>query len=164
MPYVDDRLRGRPVPAVSVETMERDHIARLAAVKGSDLAFMDQRIPAYRREIINIIGKGVTENTGDPNLAPKVRAPAHGFAIAYARAPKGCGAALHRHPTEEVFVTLKGSWEVFWLEGEAERKVTTRSTSPSSQNTSHGPFNAINTSSVGWRCSAAPCPLGVLRT
>jgi quercetin dioxygenase-like cupin family protein len=123
MAYVDARLRDKPVPAVSVETMERDHLARLDRMKGSDIAFMDQKIPAYRREIINIIGMGVTENVTDPELAPKIKAPAHGFAVAYARAPKGCGAALHRHPTEEVFVTLKGRWEVFWLEGEAERKV-----------------------------------------
>lgn len=123
MAYVDARLRGKPVPEVSVATMERDHVARLDTVKGSDIAFLDQRIPAYRREIINIIGMGVTENATDPSLAPNIKAPAHGFAIAYARAPKGCGAALHRHPTEEVFVTLKGRWEVFWLEGEAERTV-----------------------------------------
>src|ERR1700739_4124143 len=118
MAYVDERLRGKPVPQVSVEQMENDQIARLAEAKGSDIAFLDQRIPAYRREIINIIGTGVTENVTDPNLAPKIKAPAHGFAIAYARAPKGCGAALHRHPTEEVFVTLKGKWEIYWLEGD----------------------------------------------
>jgi quercetin dioxygenase-like cupin family protein len=123
MAYVDARLRGKPVPEVSVETMECNHVARLGAMKGSDVAFMDQKIPAYRREIINIIGMGVTENATDPDLAPKIKAPAHGFAVAYARAPKGCGAALHRHPTEEVFVTLKGSWEIFWLEGEVERQV-----------------------------------------
>ena len=31
---------------------------------------------------------------------------------------------MHRHPTEEVFIAVKGPWEVFWLEGEAERAVT----------------------------------------
>jgi quercetin dioxygenase-like cupin family protein len=124
MAYVDPRLRGKPAPAVSAAQMERDHVARLDRAQGSDLAFLDQRIPAYRREIVNIIGMGVTENAADPDLAPKITAPAHGFAIAYARAPKGCGAALHRHPTEEVFVTLKGRWEVFWLDGESERKIT----------------------------------------
>src|SRR5262249_41070426 len=107
MAYVDPRLQGKPAPVVPVAKMEGEHTARLARVKGSDIAFLDQRIPAYRREIINIIGMGVTENVKDPELAPKIKAPAHGFAIAYVRAPKGCGAALHRHPTEEVFVTLK---------------------------------------------------------
>jgi quercetin dioxygenase-like cupin family protein len=123
MAYVDQRLRGRPVPKVSAETMEREHVARLDQATGSDIAFLDQRIPAYRREIINIIGLGVTENVADPALAPKIKAPAHGFSVTYVRAPKGCGAALHRHPTEEVFLTLQGRWEVFWLEGEEERKL-----------------------------------------
>jgi mannose-6-phosphate isomerase-like protein (cupin superfamily) len=125
MAYVDPRLRGTPVPAVRVEDMERGHVARLAAMKGSDLAFLDQRMPGYQREIINVIGMGVVENTGDPALQPKIAAPAHGFAVTYARhAPRGHGAALHRHPTEEVFIAVKGAWQVYWLEGEDERTIT----------------------------------------
>ena len=125
MAYVDPRLRGKPAPIVSVEQMERQNIARLDAMKGSDLAFLDQRIPGYQREIINIIGMGVVENLDDPDLRPKIAAPAHGFAVTYVRhTPKGHGAALHRHPTEEVFIAAKGPWEVFWLEGETERTVT----------------------------------------
>jgi quercetin dioxygenase-like cupin family protein len=122
MAYVDPRLRGKPAPKVSAEEMERDNIARLDRIKGSELAFLDQRIPVYQREIINIIGMGVVENVDDPALAPKIKAPAHGFAVTYVRnTPKGHGAALHRHPTEEVFIAAKGPWEVFWLEGEEER-------------------------------------------
>jgi quercetin dioxygenase-like cupin family protein len=125
MAYVDPRLRGKPAPAVSVDEMERQNVARLDAMKGSDLAFLDQRIPGYQREIINIIGMGVVENLDDPDLAPKIAAPAHGFAVTYVRhTPKGHGAALHRHPTEEVFIAAKGPWEVFWLEGDAERRIT----------------------------------------
>jgi quercetin dioxygenase-like cupin family protein len=125
MAYVDPRLQGKPAPAVSTAQMERGHVARLAAMKGSELAFLDQRVPGYQREIINIIGMGVVENLDDPDLKPKITAPAHGFAVTYVRnTPKGHGAALHRHPTEEVFIALKGPWEVFWLEGESERKIT----------------------------------------
>lgn len=128
MAYTDPRLRGQPAPAVSVEQMERQNVARLGAMKGSELAFIDQRIPGYQREIINIIGMGVVENLKDPDLQPKIQAPAHGFAVTYVRnTPKGHGAALHRHPTEEVFIAAKGAWEVFWLEGETERKVTLQS-------------------------------------
>src|SRR5690242_20456485 len=124
MAYVDPRLAGKPAPSVSAEQMERDHVARLEAVEGSDLAFLDQRIPGYQREIINMVGMGVTENVNETSLAPKIAAGAHGFAVTYVRnAPKGNGAALHRHPTEEVFIAVKGAWEVFWLEGEAERVV-----------------------------------------
>jgi quercetin dioxygenase-like cupin family protein len=125
MAYVDPRLRGQPAPIVPAEQMERQNIARLDAMKGSELAFLDQRIPGYQREIINIIGMGVVENLGDPDLQPKISAPAHGFAVTYVRnTPKGHGAALHRHPTEEVFIAAKGPWEVFWLEGETERAIT----------------------------------------
>lgn len=125
MAYTDPRLRGQPVPAVPVATMERQNVARLESMKGSELAFLDQRIPGYQREIINIVGMGVVENLGDPDLKPKIQAPAHGFAVTYVRhTPKGHGAALHRHPTEEVFIALKGPWEVFWLEGATERQVT----------------------------------------
>jgi quercetin dioxygenase-like cupin family protein len=123
MPVVDPRLRGKPVPKVSVETMERDCVARAKTVKGSDLAFLDQRLPGYQREIINIVGSGVTENMAESTLAPKIKLPAHGFAVVYIRAPKGGAAALHRHATEEVFISVKGQWGVFWLEGDTERQI-----------------------------------------
>src|ERR1700681_1288028 len=88
MAYVDPRLRGKPAPSVSVEQMEKGHVAR-------------------------------------PDLKPKIAAPPHGFAVTYVRhTPKGHGAALHRHPTEEVFIAAKGPWEVFWLEGAVERTIT----------------------------------------
>ena len=125
MAYTDPRLRGQPAQAVSVAQMERENVARLDAMSGSELAFLDQRIPGYQREIINIVGIGVVENMGDPDLKPKIQAPAHGFAVTYVRhTPKGHGAALHRHPTEEVFIAAKGPWEIFWLEGDTERQVT----------------------------------------
>jgi mannose-6-phosphate isomerase-like protein (cupin superfamily) len=117
MPIVDSRIAGKPVPRVSREMMERDCVARVNS-KGSNLAFVDQRIPRYEREIIDMVGMGVTENAA---LKPHVKTPAHGFSVTYIRAPQGKGAALHRHATEEVFVPVKGRWQVFWLEGEAER-------------------------------------------
>jgi len=117
MPVVDPRLAGKPVPAVSRDAMEHGYVARSTA-KGSNLAFLDQRLPAYEREIINMVGMGVTENA---ELRPHVKAGAEGFSITYIRAPKGKGAALHRHATEEVFIPVKGHWQVFWLEGNAER-------------------------------------------
>jgi mannose-6-phosphate isomerase-like protein (cupin superfamily) len=125
MAYTDPRLRGQAAPAISADEMEQRNVARLGAMKGSELAFLDQRIPGFQREIINIVGLGVVENMADPDLKPKIQAPAHGFAVTYVRhTPKGHGAALHRHPTEEVFIAVKGAWEIFWLEGDTERQVT----------------------------------------
>ena len=76
MPVIDPRIAGKPVPRISKEMMERDNVARARTVKGSDLAFLDQRIPAYQREIIDMVGMGVTENAA---LKPNVKAGAHGF-------------------------------------------------------------------------------------
>jgi mannose-6-phosphate isomerase-like protein (cupin superfamily) len=120
---IDPRLEGKPVPRYSVADMERDNVARIDAMKGSDLAFLDQRMPGHEREIINVIGMGVTENMAESALAPKIAAPCHGFAITYVRAGDTKGAALHRHPTEEVFVPIKGTWDIYWLEGDDERSV-----------------------------------------
>ena len=96
MPVVDPRLAGKPVPKISRGAMERGHVARAAKARGAEIAFLDQRIPAYEREIINMVGMGVTENA---ELRPHVKAGAEGFSVTYIRAPKGCGAALHRIPT-----------------------------------------------------------------
>jgi quercetin dioxygenase-like cupin family protein len=118
MPVVDPRLKGKPVPRISKAAMERDSVARADKVKALDVAFLDQRIPRYEREIINMVGMGVTENAA---LKPNVTTGATGFSVTYIRAKTGKGAALHRHATEEVFIPVKAPWQVFWLEGEDER-------------------------------------------
>src|ERR1700756_4524743 len=120
MPVVDPRIAGKPVPRTSKERMERECVARVKNVEALDVAFLDQRIPRYERDIIDMVGMGVTENA---TLKPNVKAGAAGFSVTYVRAPKGKGAALHRHATEEVFIPVKGPWQVFWLEGEEERTI-----------------------------------------
>jgi quercetin dioxygenase-like cupin family protein len=120
MPVVDPRIAGKPIPRISKDMMERDCVARVSKVKALDVAFLDQNIPHYERDIINIVGMGVTEN---PLLKPNVKAGAHGFSITYVRAKNGKGAALHRHATEEVFLPINGPWQVFWLEGDEERSI-----------------------------------------
>jgi quercetin dioxygenase-like cupin family protein len=120
MAIVDPRLAGKPIPSISKEAMERDCVARANNVKALDVAFLDQRIPTYERDIINMVGMGVTENAA---LKPNVKQGAFGFSVTYVRAKTGKGAALHRHATEEVFIPIKGPWQVFWLEGDQERTV-----------------------------------------
>jgi quercetin dioxygenase-like cupin family protein len=120
MPVVDPRIAGKPVPRISRAAMERDCVGRAKDARALDVAFLDQRIPRYEREIINMVGMGVTENMA---LKPNVKEGAQGFSVTYVRAKSGKGAALHRHPTEEVFIPVKGRWQVFWLEGEDERSV-----------------------------------------
>ena len=115
------RLDPPPGPSISVEDMQT-RVARFKELKGSDLCFMDQRIPGHEREMINLLGLGVTENEDGPDLAPKVGA-AHGFANGFAKCEPGCGAALHWHETEEVFMPLDGTWSIYWRDGEEEREV-----------------------------------------
>ncbi len=118
MPVVDPRIAGKSVPRISKAAMESECVARAKDAKALDVAFLDQRIPSYEREIINMVGMGVTENAA---LRPNVKGGAHGFSVTYVRARSGKGAALHRHATEEVFIPVKGRWQVFWLEGDEER-------------------------------------------
>src|ERR1700722_15324440 len=118
MPGVAPRIAGKPVPRISKETMEHECVARVNNVKALDVAFLDQRIPRYERDIINMVGMGVTENAA---LMPNVKEGAVAFSVTYVRARSGKGAALHRHATEEVFIPVKGRWQGFWLEGEEER-------------------------------------------
>src|SRR4051812_45299009 len=120
MAVVDPRIAGKPGPKISKEAMERDCVARAKKGKAMDLAFLDQRIPRYERDIINMVGMGVTENAA---LKPNIKEGATGFSVTYIRAKTGKGAALHRHATEEVFIPVKGPWQVFWLEGDVERTV-----------------------------------------
>ena len=112
------------VPVVTREQMLANNVSRASEMKGSPLAFLDMRMPAHERENINIIGLNVTENVDDPALAPIIKAPALGFSIGYIRAKDGCGAALHAHETEEVFVPIRGRWDIYWLAGDEELSVT----------------------------------------
>lgn len=115
------RIDPPPGPSISVADMEKC-VARFDRSKGSALCFMDQRIPGHEREMINLVGLGVTENEADPDLAPKVGA-AHGFASGFAKCQPGCGAALHWHETEEVFMAMDGEWSIYWLEGDTQHEV-----------------------------------------
>lgn len=115
------RIDPPPGPRVTPEDMQT-RVARFDELEGSDLCFMDQRIPGHEREMINLIGLGVTENESDPLLAPKIGA-AHGFASGFAKCEPGCGAALHWHETEEIFMPLDGEWSIYWRDGETEHEV-----------------------------------------
>ena len=56
MAYVDPRLRGKPAPSVSVEQMEKGHVARLAAMKGF---------------ISDAVGHGAEVQTGGDRIGDK---------------------------------------------------------------------------------------------
>jgi mannose-6-phosphate isomerase-like protein (cupin superfamily) len=90
------------------EMMQR--VARFKDLKPSRKAFVDSLIPGHEREIFNVIGRGVTEDT---TLNPAI-SDARDFNLTLVHAEPGKGAALHAHPTVEVFMALSGRWTVSW--------------------------------------------------
>lgn len=85
-------------------------VARFKDLRPSPRAFVDSLIPGHEREIFNVIGRGVTEDT---SLAPAIT-DARDFNLTLVHAEPGKGAALHAHPTVEVFMALAGRWAVYW--------------------------------------------------
>jgi mannose-6-phosphate isomerase-like protein (cupin superfamily) len=85
-------------------------VARFKNLKPSLKAFVDSLIPGHEREIFNVIGRGVTE---DATLNPAIT-DARDFNLTLVHAEPGKGAALHAHPTVEVFMVLSGRWGVYW--------------------------------------------------
>ena len=94
---------------VSMDEMQK-RVARFKDLEPSRQAFVDSRLPGHEREIFNVIGRGVTEDT---TLSPAIT-DARDFNLTLVQAEPGKGAALHAHPTVEVFVALSGRWAVYW--------------------------------------------------
>jgi mannose-6-phosphate isomerase-like protein (cupin superfamily) len=95
--------------AMSRAEMDK-RVARFKDLKPSRRAFVDSLIPGHEREIFNVIGRGVTE---DPGLNPAIT-DARDFNVTLVHAHPEKGAALHAHPTVEVFIALSGRWGVYW--------------------------------------------------
>lgn len=113
----DPRFPMRPFPPHVVEA----NIARFASLRGSDLAYLDSRVPGLQRKKFNVIGMGVTENEANPDLAPNVAVSSGRFNIGMLECEHGNGTQAHAHETEEVFIPLVGKWRVYWLDDGVER-------------------------------------------
>jgi mannose-6-phosphate isomerase-like protein (cupin superfamily) len=101
-----------PSQPLSPEGMSQ-RIARWGGIPASPRAFVDTYVKGHERTLYSVIGSGVTD---DPNFKPGIAA-AENFHVDYIVAPKGCGAAMHWHDSEEVFVVQAGRWEVDWIDG-----------------------------------------------
>ncbi len=64
--------------------------ARFTELRSSRQAFIDSQIPGHEREIFNVIGRGVTEDT---TLNPAIT-DARDFNLTYVRAEPGKGAGV----------------------------------------------------------------------
>lgn len=96
-----------------------ERVALWKDMKPNPHMFVDTRLPEHERDLYSIIGPGVSE---DPDTEPAIT-DAQDFNIAYIGAEPGKGAALHSHPTVEVFIPVTGSWAVYWNEGDAQEEV-----------------------------------------
>ena len=99
---------------ISAEEFERTRVARFNQLEGSNRPMLDAVIPGQEREIYQIIGKGVSE---DPNQNIPIT-DNNGFNVAIVRCEPGKGTLHHDHKTNEVFMSLKGKWKIFWGEDE----------------------------------------------
>lgn len=89
-------------------------VARFGEIPASPRAFVDTWIKGHERTLMSVIGNGVTDN---PEFKPRIEA-AENFHVDFITAPVGCGAALHWHTTEEVFIVQSGRWELDWINGQ----------------------------------------------
>lgn len=85
----------------SVAEMEA-RVARFAALRPTS-AYVDARIPGFERDTFTILGH-----------APDAALAAESFFMNFVRCAPGKAAPLHNHLTQEVFIALTGTWEVYW--------------------------------------------------
>ena len=96
-----------------------ERVALWRDMKPNPQMFVDTRLPEHERDLYSVIGPGVSE---DPDTKPAIT-DAQDFNMAYIGAEPGKGAALHSHPTVEVFIPITGTWAIYWNEGDAQEEV-----------------------------------------
>ena len=85
----------------TVEVMEA-RVARFRELRPTD-DYIDSAIPGCERTTLRVLGQ-----------QPQAPLAAADFHMSIVRCEAGKSAPLHNHLTQEVFVALTGSWEVFW--------------------------------------------------
>lgn len=86
-------------------------VARFRDLKPT-VDYIDSAIPGNERTTLRVLGQ-----------VPNAPLAAEGFHMSIVCCEPGKAAPLHNHLTQEVFVVLTGSWEVFWGP-QGHRKVT----------------------------------------
>ncbi|GJL83449.1 MAG: cupin [marine bacterium B5-7] len=85
----------------TVDQME-NNVARFDTLRSTD-DYVDAGIPGCERTTFRILG-----------APPDAPLEGDGFHLNLVRCESGKSAPLHNHLTQEVFIPLTGTWEVFW--------------------------------------------------
>jgi mannose-6-phosphate isomerase-like protein (cupin superfamily) len=115
-----DRHVARSAPFTPAQMAER--VARFKDLPASPKAFADTYIPGHERVLYSVIGSPQGNSVHEDPAFESAIPHALNFVVDYIEAPPGCGAALHYHDSEEVFVAISGRWEVSWGD-EGEHRV-----------------------------------------
>ncbi len=94
---------------VSREEMEA-RTWRFKDLTPSPRAFLDCALPGHVRTLFSALGGG----TEDEQLEGTAVEAAENFYIDFVKAGPGNGAGLHSHGSEETFIALTGTWDVYW--------------------------------------------------
>jgi uncharacterized RmlC-like cupin family protein len=93
----------------TVAEMEK-RTARFKKLTPHPTTFLDQAFPENRRDVFNIIGRGVSEEKGASAEITDV----DGFNVQMSRCKPGQGNGLHSHETVETFMPFNGTWAIQW--------------------------------------------------
>ncbi len=93
------------------EAQIRDRFIPFSSLRYSTEAFIDYRIPGCApKKNYALIGPGVSQNPNQPvSLREK-----HGFQVGGVAMPPGKINPPHMHFTAEVFICVKGKWDLHW--------------------------------------------------
>ncbi|MCB2056222.1 MAG: cupin domain-containing protein [Geminicoccaceae bacterium] len=95
--------RSKPVEKAEIE----GRVWRMKALEPEPDAFIDTRVPGFRRVLFGALGTG----TAEEKITKAVKGAEH-FHVDYVKAAPGEGVALHSHDTEEVFIAMTGRWRI----------------------------------------------------
>lgn len=77
-------------------------------------SYPDTELADFERGLRLVFGERSEKVASDGAAVDGAAVDEHDFTVAIIEAEPGKGAALHAHTTEEVFLPLKGRWNIYW--------------------------------------------------
>lgn len=92
---------------LNLEEFDRRYVVRFDALKPSDGAPPDARLPRFERERFMLLGRQSERRPGEAGTGIDT-----GINLAYVRCEPGKGFCSHKHPGWEMFLPLSGRWRI----------------------------------------------------